>query len=253
MMAFSSVRLADLIDGRPPVWRRTGSSACWGLAPGLGHLPAAGGLPRLLRRRLRRDQARAVRRARGRERDHRLLRRVLGHEVRALHDLRVRRGGGALAAITAAIFFGGWHPGLVRGLAGSPPTLAPSSWLAAARCWATFFWIKVLVLCCAPARHPLDLPALPLRPDPDAGLEDPAADRRWRTSSSPARSCCSIPRCARWRSSGVAGDRRSSSRSPCDAAGQHGGTPRRTAARTFAPARTATRAPLRRGAHRLHH
>jgi len=52
----------------------------------LGYFPPAGRLSALLRRRFCRDQTSAVRRPRGRIRDHWLLRGVFGHEVRPVYD-----------------------------------------------------------------------------------------------------------------------------------------------------------------------
>ena len=49
------------------------------------------------------------------------------------------------------------------------------------------FWVKVLLLCWLQLVIRWTLPALPLRPDPEAVLEDPAPARRSPTSSSPAR------------------------------------------------------------------
>ena len=95
--------LVGIDDGLPVAaprgdGRGAGPVCCWGMPAGLGLFLQPVGLPRLLRVRLRRDEARALRPAGGRERDRRLLRRVPGHEVR--HDVpgRVHRGGGARRA-----------------------------------------------------------------------------------------------------------------------------------------------------------
>ncbi len=221
MMAFSSVRL-------PGAHRRadapTSGAARWTLGaagqldfghPGVGHLPPADRLRALLHRRLRRDQARPVRRARGRERDHRLLRRVLGDEVRPLHDLRVRRGGDPL---------GDHHRHLLRRLAhrlrrrraGSPG----SSGGAPASCSARSTRPSSGSRFCSSATSSW----------PSAGRSPASATtrsrtwagrscfpRRWRTSSSPARSCSSTRRSGRWPSS-ASWRSASCSPSPCGGA-----------------------------------
>ena len=69
--------------------RRSSSASTTSLE--LGHLPAAARLHPVPHRGDRRDQAHAVRHPRGRARDHRLLRRVLGHALRHVLPGRVPR------------------------------------------------------------------------------------------------------------------------------------------------------------------
>ena len=166
-MAYRTLRLRR--DGASP---RAHAGAARRSLPALGHPPPAGRLPHLLRRGLRRDQARPLRPARGRERDRRLLRRVLGDEVRP--------------ACSSPSSSRSWS---------SPASSPPSSWAAGTRSSSgtlarrrtcpplvvrapsarRLFLAKVIVLCWLQLAIRWHLPALPLRPDPEALLEDPAA------------------------------------------------------------------------------
>src|SRR5712692_10160075 len=141
----------------------------------LGHLPSAGGLRALLRRGDGGNEASPIRRARGRIGDHRLLRGILRNEVRDVHDRRVRRGGGALgsdggdlprgipSALRRAVAFAAFA------IQGTSVDLghAPGNHLLGQGASALL----------AATDHPLDIPPLPLRSDPDAWLEDVASGR----------------------------------------------------------------------------
>ena len=80
-----------------------------------------------------------------------------------------------LSGVIAALFFGGYHlPFGGEWLSQPERSSRAARWL-----YGTRAGHRVLDEGDAPvlgaAGHPLDVPALPLRPDPDAGLEDPAA------------------------------------------------------------------------------
>ena len=161
MMAYQTLRLEEMVVAQ-------GAAGAGGL-PGAGPAAAAGRLPHLLHLGLRRDQAGALRPPRGRERDRRLLRRVLGHEVRhdvprrVPRDRRLRRRhhrhlprrlapAGGQHRVAARL----GHAALVRRhrRRGLPGEDDPDD--------------------VAAAGDPLAAAALPLRPGPEALLEDPA-------------------------------------------------------------------------------
>ena len=171
--------------------------------PGVGHLPAAAGLHRSSSRRP------SPRPSAPRSTCPRARREIIGYfveysgmkfgmfmisefvEVVVLVGRRRPRSSSAATTCPSASEWRGAAPICREHRAG-----------CAARCWATLFWMKVC--CCAGCScHPLDVPPLPLRPDPDARLEDPAAGWAWRTCSSPARWSCGIRAARRWRSSGM--------------------------------------------------
>ena len=113
-----------------------------------------------------------------------------------------------LAAITTAIFFGGWHlpfwdNALGAWLSLDLPRVAAADADRRGALYATMFWVKVILLCYAPAGHPLDVPPLPLRPDPDAGLEDPPPARPGERLRHRRADAAGTRRCAGWRSSGL--------------------------------------------------
>ena len=105
-----------------------------------------------------------------------------------------------LSGLIVVLFFGGYHLPFGGEWVSNLPIMKEYGWIYGT-VLGTVFWIKVAVLHLAAADHPLDVPALPLRSDPDAGLEDPPA--RWASStcSSRARWCSATSRSGRWPSS----------------------------------------------------